>query len=689
MTKVTTASSFFIVATSILLASQLTEASSAASSSSSLMPHKSDAFGNDSLLKPKRTRRRRRNRNKIELPMKSGSTELVTSSTHVTPLATNHVSEDETKLVADDIKSMVIGKNVHNGNMNITTTPRKRKRRRRTTTSKDEKVNIATYGPSDDSLDLQVENGADSQQHMTEIVQEEGEFHSKIIYPTKRLAFETSDSFFSQHFCESDTSEKITIINKSHHQNTYISPRSTDFKEEKTNATTTDSEDYIQQTQTELRSDSCTPTFATVFQSSSESKNSLVTEINNRRTVTFQTSHQRKQRSVQIKTISRPEQSNGSIPKTTSSLDKRTNEPKLSSQNQMTGKGGECLRRIKREWKDAVRMGIAYDWTNMRTVTKSESSKINDYVRLGPFRKNLLRWHFSVMGPANSVYEHGIYHGRVLLPKDYPGSPPRVQVRYRIKNFFNTVSEHSVIYFLNFYLLSALQKMLTPSGRFVPGEDICLSASNYHPETWTPRWTVLSLVDALRLHMLTAANEIGGVVASDEKRRSYADKSRSWCLPGVVDHGRMVADGIFSVNKDITECLELNDSKQNETSLEMPVDTDEMNNQIDAKLNGHMTRSNLPPSVDVAFVAAKSKKAKPTKRSRTTVVKSPGAKSSKKAISPEDRVLDAEDVNTPLQRSMTKWLVIEIIKLPLRILSILVMLISLLESKLMGILDRM
>ena len=137
------------------------------------------------------------------------------------------------------------------------------------------------------------------------------------------------------------------------------------------------------------------------------------------------------------------------------------------------GKDGECLRRIKREWKDAVKLGIAYDWQKIQTVTvkgRSPSGRYpskdedasddnfyqSNYVRIGPYGKNLLRWHFSIMGPVNSVYMGGVYHGRILLPKDYPMSPPRVQ-------------------------------MLTPTGRFIPGEDICLSASNYHPETWTPR----------------------------------------------------------------------------------------------------------------------------------------------------------------------------------------------------------
>ena len=184
------------------------------------------------------------------------------------------------------------------------------------------------------------------------------------------------------------------------------------------------------------------------------------------------------------------------------------------------GREGACLRRIKREWKDAAGLGVAYDWRKGRTVTskkknKSESKAASNYVRMGPMGRNLLHWHFSVQGTPNSVYEKGVYHGRIVLPKDYPMSPPRVQ-------------------------------MLTPSGRFIPGHDICLSASSYHPESWTPRWTILSLIDALRLHMLTSANEIGGQNASNEQRRKRALESRTWGR-GVVCHEKMLNDGIFTL----------------------------------------------------------------------------------------------------------------------------------------------
>ena len=191
------------------------------------------------------------------------------------------------------------------------------------------------------------------------------------------------------------------------------------------------------------------------------------------------------------------------------------------------GRESACLRRIKREWKDAVELGVAYDWGKGETVARKKRSKAEangvdpkryNYVRMGPMGKNLLHWHFSVQGAPNSVYENGVYHGRIILPKNYPLSPPHVQ-------------------------------MLTPSGRFIPGHDICLSASSYHPESWTPRWTILSLIDALRLHMLTSANEIGGQHASDEQRRKRALESRSWGR-GVVCHEDMLNQGIFALESE-------------------------------------------------------------------------------------------------------------------------------------------
>ncbi len=200
---------------------------------------------------------------------------------------------------------------------------------------------------------------------------------------------------------------------------------------------------------------------------------------------------------------------------------KRTHKPTVSSS------ASASLRRIKKEYKDAVQMGICYDWVKGRLITSVSTKRNSADVQLiciGPLATNLRHWHFSFRGVKNSLYESGIYHGVIVLPKDYPATPPRVQ-------------------------------LWTPSGRFKPFTDICLSASAYHPESWTPRWTVLSLVHALRLHMLTNPQEIGGITNTAEETLEYARRSLTWkvsWLTGkgqiIVDHGKLLEQGVLSLD---------------------------------------------------------------------------------------------------------------------------------------------
>lgn len=196
-----------------------------------------------------------------------------------------------------------------------------------------------------------------------------------------------------------------------------------------------------------------------------------------------------------------------------------------------------------------IHQGIAFNWDTMETIQPKQSSHAT-YVRIGPFQNNLLLWHFTITGPSQSVYEQGLYHGRIILPKNYPASPPRIQ-------------------------------MITPSGRFVPGLDICLStASNYHPEAWTPRWSIIGIVDALRLHMLTTCNEIGGMEASTEERKHLAFMSNIWkvCISTksggrdgvIIDHSKMISlffkkEGSYS--KHIDNSMNNSDERKNDTKI--------------------------------------------------------------------------------------------------------------------------
>lgn len=113
---------------------------------------------------------------------------------------------------------------------------------------------------------------------------------------------------------------------------------------------------------------------------------------------------------------------------------------------------------------------------------------------------DLHEWHFTMLGPpAPSPYAHGLYHGRITLPTQYPLKPP---------NF----------------------RFLTPSGRFETNREICLSISGFHEETWMPAWGVRLALTALRSFMAEkgTAGQVGGLEASKDVRERLALESKQW-----------------------------------------------------------------------------------------------------------------------------------------------------------------
>ncbi|KAL7872370.1 hypothetical protein SRHO_G00073530 [Serrasalmus rhombeus] len=112
-----------------------------------------------------------------------------------------------------------------------------------------------------------------------------------------------------------------------------------------------------------------------------------------------------------------------------------------------------------------------------------------------PLEDNLFEWHFSVRGPPDSDFDGGIYHGRIILPPEYPMKPP------------------SII-------------LLTPNGRFEVGKKICLSISGHHPETWQPSWSIRTALIAIIGFMPTKGEgAIGSLDYTPEERRTLAKKS--------------------------------------------------------------------------------------------------------------------------------------------------------------------
>lgn len=117
-----------------------------------------------------------------------------------------------------------------------------------------------------------------------------------------------------------------------------------------------------------------------------------------------------------------------------------------------------------------------------------------DYILPVPNPNNYLEWHFVIYGLKSCPYEGGFYHGKLILPPEYPWKPPSLH-------------------------------FITPSGRFKPGEKICLSFTNFHPETWSCNQRIESMLVSLVSFMCTDENTTGAVLTSSWEKRTLARQS--------------------------------------------------------------------------------------------------------------------------------------------------------------------
>ncbi|KAJ4325767.1 hypothetical protein N0V94_000527 [Neodidymelliopsis sp. IMI 364377] len=138
----------------------------------------------------------------------------------------------------------------------------------------------------------------------------------------------------------------------------------------------------------------------------------------------------------------------------------------------------------------------------LKEASELSVSPSRDY-HAEPLETNLFEWHFTIRGPpAPSAYAGGIYHGRIILPPQYPLRPPSF-------------------------------RFLTPTGRFEVNREICLSISGHHEETWQPAWGVRTALVAIRSFMDTdAKGQLGGIECSKEARERMAKDSAKWACAG-------------------------------------------------------------------------------------------------------------------------------------------------------------
>ena len=111
-----------------------------------------------------------------------------------------------------------------------------------------------------------------------------------------------------------------------------------------------------------------------------------------------------------------------------------------------------------------------------------------------PSPSNILEWHYVLEGSQGTPFAGGYYYGKIKFPPEYPYKPPGIT-------------------------------MITPNGRFMTQKKICLSMSDFHPESWNPMWSVSSILTGLLSFMMDNSPTTGSVNTSAAEKQRLAKAS--------------------------------------------------------------------------------------------------------------------------------------------------------------------
>lgn len=125
----------------------------------------------------------------------------------------------------------------------------------------------------------------------------------------------------------------------------------------------------------------------------------------------------------------------------------------------------------------------------------------SDQYHAAPLENDMFVWHFTIRGAVGTDFEGGVYHGKILLPAEYPFKPPNIM-------------------------------FLTPTGRFETHTKLCLSFSAYHPELWQPAWGIRLILEALISFLPTKGDgAIGALDWTSAERKRLAKESVNYHCP--------------------------------------------------------------------------------------------------------------------------------------------------------------
>ncbi|CEP21400.1 unnamed protein product [Cyberlindnera jadinii] len=166
-----------------------------------------------------------------------------------------------------------------------------------------------------------------------------------------------------------------------------------------------------------------------------------------------------------------------------------------------------------------------------KRLTKEYKSMVENpppYIEAHPSERNILEWHYLITGPPDTPYSGGQYHGMLIFPKDYPFKPPEI-------------------------------RMITPNGRFQVNTRLCLSMSDFHPDTWQPAWSVATILTGLLSFMTGDEPTTGSIVTSADAKKRYAQVSLNW---NATQNDRFKKEFPEMVIKNLAKVKELNDANE-------------------------------------------------------------------------------------------------------------------------------
>ncbi|KAF3956925.1 hypothetical protein CMV_018006 [Castanea mollissima] len=111
-----------------------------------------------------------------------------------------------------------------------------------------------------------------------------------------------------------------------------------------------------------------------------------------------------------------------------------------------------------------------------------------------PSPNDILEWHYVLEGSEGTPFAGGYYYGKIKFPSEYPYKPPGIS-------------------------------MTTPNGRFMTQKKICLSMSDFHPESWNPMWSVSSILTGLLSFMMDNSPTTGSVNTTVAEKQRLAKSS--------------------------------------------------------------------------------------------------------------------------------------------------------------------